>query len=255
MKHNLSALLFDLDGTVYRGTDPIPGADRFFERLKKASVPFLFVTNRSNRTPLEVAEQLNAMGIVCDEDDVFTSSQAVAYHLGAVRAYCLGEEGLFQALKAAGAEVVDDKPDVVIVGYDRSITYDRLSQAMRHIMAGARFIATNTDRIILVEDGFLPEAGPLVAALENATDQKADIIGKPSRVIMDAALEKLGVGRESCAIVGDYLLTDIQAAQNADMRSVLILTGVSQRSDLETSTIQPTWTVEDYDALEALLFA
>jgi 4-nitrophenyl phosphatase len=250
----IRAFIFDLDGTVYRGRAAIPGAAAFLNRLTDDGVPYLFVTNRGNRTPAEVANQLIELGIPCSEDTVLTSAQATAAYLGAVKAYVIGEKGIEQALVKVGAEVVEDNPDVVIISYDASFNYYKLTKAIRHVLAGVRLVATNADSIITVEDGMLPEAGPIVAAIENATGQKAEVIGKPNRLILDEAVSRLKVAHEDCIVVGDFLMTDILAAQNAQMASVLILTGVSKRDDIAKAPCSPTWIVTCYSELESEVY-
>ncbi|MEH6629623.1 MAG: HAD-IIA family hydrolase [Halopseudomonas aestusnigri] len=255
--NDISALLFDLDGTIYRGTDAIPGASEFIALLKERGIPFLFVTNRGNRRPEEVAEQLNSMGIPCTQNDVLTSAQAVAMELEkGTRAYCLGEKGLTSTLEEAGIVITDGSNDTeaVIVSYDRGINYEKLSKALRLIDGGARFIATNTDRLITVEDGILPEAGPIVAAVQAATEKDPEIFGKPEKPIMDAALKRLGKKASECAIIGDNIFTDILAGHKSGMKSILILTGVANREDGEKAELKPTWIVEDYQGLEKLFF-
>jgi 4-nitrophenyl phosphatase len=248
------AFIFDLDGTVYKGGTAIPGAAEFLNRLTDDGVPFLFVTNRANRTPSEITMQMVGMGIPCAEDTVLTSAQVTAAYLGPVKAYVIGGKGVAEALANVGAKVVEENPDVVIISYDTSFSYEKLTKAVRHVLAGARLIATNADNIITVEDGVLPEAGPLVAAVENATGAKAKVIGKPNRFIMDEAVSRLGVAAENCVIVGDFLMTDIMAAQNAQMESVLILTGVSTREDVVSAPCTPTWIVTDYSELETEVY-
>ena len=250
----LRAFVFDLDGTVYRGNDPIPGAADFLTKLQDRGVPYLFVTNRGNRTPDQIADQLISMEIPCSEEMILTSSQVAARHLGAVKVFVVGETGVYTALEEVGAEVVEDHPDVVLVSYHRGFTYAELTKATRHILAGARFVATNRDSLIMVEDGVLPEAGPLVSALENATNTTAEVIGKPNRIIMDEAVTRLRVTHEECAVVGDFLLTDILAAHNAGMPSALILTGISSKADILQAPCEPTWIAEDYADLERQLF-
>ncbi|WP_020590617.1 HAD-IIA family hydrolase [Kiloniella laminariae] len=252
----ISALLFDLDGTVYRGGNAIPGASDFIQSLKARNIPFLFVTNRGNRRPEEVAQQLQDMGIPCSADDVLTSAQAVAMQLKAgTRAYCLGEEGLTSILEEAGITITDENADVVVVSYDRGMNYEKLSKALRLIDGGARFIATNTDRLITVEDGILPEAGPLVAAVQAATGKEPEVFGKPESQIMEAALARLDKPASECVIIGDNLFTDILAGHKSGMKSILILTGVATRSEGEAAEHKPTWIVEDYQELEQLLFS
>lgn len=252
--HKIKALLFDLDGTVYRGSDAIPGAAEFIRNLK---IPYLFVTNRGNRTPEAVAEQLSAMGLSCSADQVLTSAQAAAANLmPGTSAYCIGESGLTTALEGRGVRIIGEGleiPDAVVVSYDRGFSYEKITQALRFINAGARFIATNDDRVITIEDGLVPEAGPLVAAIAEATGRVPEILGKPNAPIMEIALERLGVLAENTAIVGDNLLTDILAGHNSSMKSVLILTGVSTREEAALADYKPTWIVENYDDLAQTL--
>jgi 4-nitrophenyl phosphatase len=253
---DISAILLDLDGTVYRGTEAIPGVNDFLSLLKKHDIPFLFVTNRGNRSPHAVAEQLMSMGIGCTADNILTSSQVVARNLNkGTRAYCLGEQGLTDTLESAGIYISDHNVDAVIVSYDRGISYDKLTKALRLINAGARFIATNTDRVITVEDGLVPEAGPLVAAVQAATQQVPEIFGKPERPIIDAALKQLGKTADECVIVGDNLHTDILAGHKSGMRSILMLTGVATRKEAEESKVRPTWIAENYQELTDILLS
>lgn len=250
----IKALLFDLDGTVYRGTEAVPGAADFISAL---DLPYLFVTNRGNRTPEAVAEQLRDMGIKCGTENVLTSSQAVAQYLGAgLRVFCVGEEGLKVALRKQGAVIVgpdEATPDAVVVSFDRDFDYDKLTSALRYIKAGARFVATNDDQVITTESGLVPEAGPLVAAVETATGQVPEIVGKPHAPIMETALAHLGIAPQDAVIIGDNLLTDILAGHNAGMPSALILTGVSTAMEAVKCKVPPTWVVQDYKELKATL--
>ncbi len=247
------AFILDLDGTIYRGGTAIPGARGFVEWLRENGSPFLFVTNRANRTPAEVARQLAGMGIACGADSVLTSAQATAMVLGPVRAYVIGGDGIRQAIAEIGGAADAAEPDVVIVSHDPAISHEKLTRATRHVLGGAALVATNADRIILTPEGALPEAGPLVAAIENATGRTARIIGKPDPAIMDAAARRMGVANEDCIAVGDNLMTDIPAAHAAGMKSALVLTGVSRREEIETAPCAPTWVADDLRELPRIL--
>ena len=255
MKKDIKAVLFDLDGTVYCGDDPIPGAAEFIDRLRQSTIDYLFVTNRGNRTPEEVAEQLRAMGISSSRDNILTSAQVAASHIGpGKRVYVIGETGVEQALNEIGSTVADDNVDAVIVSYDRQFDYEKLLKGLRHIKTGAAFVATNGDAVITLEDGIAPESGPLVAALENASGIPATIMGKPQAAMIDSAIDTLGCKKSECIIIGDNLETDILAGNNAGIDSALILTGVSTRADAAVCAYPPTWIVENYGELEDLLF-
>jgi HAD superfamily hydrolase (TIGR01457 family) len=256
--NKISAVLFDLDGTVYRGGEAIDGASEFIDLLYRNQINYLFVTNRGNRRPELIAEQLQSMNIRCTAEDILTSSQAVAMQLEpATRVYCIGEGGLSSILEDHGIQVLDhtaEIADAVVVSYDRDLDYQKLCKAVDLINSGARFIATNTDSIITIENRILPEAGPLVAAVQNATGITPEVFGKPEQSIIDAACQRLNKPVDDCVIVGDNLFTDILAGQQSAMRSALILTGVSTRKDCETVEIKPTWISEDYAELEKQLF-
>lgn len=257
----VTGVLLDLDGTVYRGTEAVPGAARFLERLGAAGIPFLFVTNRANRSPEEVQRQLAGMGIVSRPEQVLTSAQAAARHLAGGSAYCIGEAALTAALEEAGiaieegrsGAVPDAVPDAVVVGLDRGITYGKLETATRLILQGARFVATNRDRLVNSDGGLSPGNGALVAAVATATGREPVVVGKPQRTIMEAAVERIGLAPAGVIMVGDNPETDIAAARNTDLRSALILTGITDRATAEALAPPPTWIVEGYDALERLV--
>jgi len=254
MSDKISAVLIDLDGTVYSGANPIPGAADFIAELGRRGIAHLFVTNRANRGPQAVVDHLAELGIACGVEAILTSAQATAVRLGSGRAFCLGEAGLTEALEAGGIEVTDSDPDWVVVSYDRALTYAKLEQAVRFLAKGAGFIATNPDPVIITELGLSPETGSILAAVESASGRKAEIVGKPQRPIVDAAIQRLGLPREETVILGDNLDTDILAGHNAGLRSALILTGISTRAEAEASAKPPDWVAEDYADLRRLLF-
>jgi 4-nitrophenyl phosphatase len=240
--------LIDLDGTVYHGKQPIPSAITFIQRLYRAGIPFLFLTNNSSRTPEQFVALLRGMNLpFVQVDHIYSSSMAAADWIGENRksgrdkVYVIGEEGLQNAICAKGLELVDSNPDYVVVGIDRDFSYQKMSVAVRAIMAGARFVATNPDRLFPVENGFVPGNGSLCAAIQYATNQPPVWIGKPSPIMVEHSIRKLGKRKEEVVLVGDNLETDIQAGAAAGIDTVMVLTGVSREEDLETSSIQPTY--------------
>ena len=253
-KVDVGGVLLDLDGTVYRGKDPVPGAADFVRRLAAAGIPYLFVTNRANRTPEVARDQLVSMGIDCGPEHVLTSAQATGRFLGGGTAWCIGEPALPTALEAAGVAITDRNPDAVVIGLDSQVTYAKLERAVRHILGGARFVATNTDHLLSNHDGFSPGNGAIVAAVAKATSQEPIVVGKPERPIIDTAIDLLGIARDGAIVVGDNPDTDVLAAQRAGVRSVLILTGIADRRRAEAVDPPPTWIVDDYDELETLFF-
>ena len=250
----IKGILMDLDGTVYRGGQAIPGAAAFINRLHAERFKYLFVTNRSNRTPKTVCGQLRSFGIPCEVDKVLTSAQATARYLQRGSVFYIGGEGLLEALKEAQMTIKEEGPDYVVVGYDPEIDYTKLEKASRLIRAGAKFIATNPDKVVHTSSGLSPGNGAIVAAIAVASGVEPIFIGKPNRAIIDIALEQFKLSRDESILVGDNLETDIMAGINAGIRTALILTGVSSREDVASATAKPTWIVKDYNELERLIF-
>jgi len=250
----IKAVLFDLDGTIYRGREVVPGAADFVSRLKQENVKYLFVTNRANRSPQTISDQLQSYGIPCTPADVLTSAQATASYLQSGTFYYIGQKALEEALTEVGMTYCEQNPEYVIVGFDPDINYEKLQKANYFIRNGAKFIATNPDKVFSTESGVSPGNGAIVAAVETAAGVPPLFIGKPEKTIINIAVKKLEVQPEESILVGDNLDTDIQAGINADVRTVLILTGVSTRNDVDKGSVKPTWGVEDYQELDQLIF-
>lgn len=261
-REQIEALLIDLDGTLFRGRDPIPGGLAFMEWVRERRIPHLFVTNNSTRTAASVADFLCELGYTATPHDVYTSAQAAAELLvrsdaGGGPVYVIGEEGLLDALSSAGVSWTKEATDqtgasadrvealpvgtrAVLVGLDRAVDYSRLAVAMRLIRAGAPFIGTNPDAVFPVEEGLVPGAGSILAFLSAATGVKPQIAGKPSGSIVRAACLKLGVSPSRVAVIGDNPHTDVVAGRAAGAYTVLVRTGVfdavaSAKEDIPTA--------------------
>lgn len=244
--------LIDLDGTIYLGEKLIPAGKRFIERLQKADIPFLFVTNNSSRLPEEVQKRLaNLFDINVKASQVYTSSLATADYMDRLnkgkKVYIIGQEGLKKVLLGRGYEWDEKNPDYVVVGLDQALTYEKLATATLAIRKGAYFIGTNPDKNIPTAEGLLPSAGPNIAFLETATQTKADIVGKPNAIMMDEALEHLGLKREEVAMVGDNYETDILAGIHNNIPSILVLSGFTKLEDVPHLKEQPTHILKTLD--------
>lgn len=249
--------LIDLDGTIYQGKTQISTAQTFMQRLIASGQPYLFVTNNSTRTPADVADNLRKNHhVMTTTEHVYTTAIATADYLKRqadtnkqpLTAYVVGEEGLRTALTDVGFTLIADTqtvPSFVVVGLDRDVTYEKFVQAVLAIQQGAQFIATNLDTNIPNQRGMLPGAGAVVDFVRYATGIEPLAIGKPSTIIMEEALRKLDLSADEAVMVGDNLQTDIQAAANAGMDSLMTLTGLSQRADIERLNIHPTHIVAD----------
>lgn len=247
-------IIFDLDGTVYLGEKEVPGAAAYIKDCHAKGIRTMFVTNRSNRVPELVVEQLRGYGIPCELSDVMTTALAsAAYIKEPSKVYVIGEAGLRIALENAGHTVVEDEqPDYVVVSIDREFTYAKLAKAADYILKGAKFVATNPDHRLHLNGRVTPGSGSIVAAVQTATDVEPIMLGKPERALIDAALEAAGVTSDEAIAIGDNLETDIPAAATAGVRSVLILTGYSKREDCATARFKPDYIVEDYSELSQL---
>lgn len=243
----------DLDGTTYKGTKRIPAAARFIKRLQDADKTVLFVTNNSTRTSEFVANNLRENHqINVTADNVYTTALATADYLDKVagdrrQVYVVGESGLRKALQQRHFQLTDQHPDYVVVGLDSQVTYAKLETAVLLIRAGATFIGTNADSNLPNERGMVPGAGSLVKLVEYATQQKPVMIGKPEATIMKMALAKADLTRDQVVMVGDNYNTDIRAAINTGMDSLLVYTGLSTPEQVAKMIVQPTHTVKSLD--------
>ncbi len=234
------AYMIDMDGVVYMGNKPMPGAADFIAFLQEQNIPFLFLTNNASKTPEEYQERLAEMGIHVSTERIYTSSLATARYMSerwpeGTPVYVIGMTGIRQALTDAGFKLLRNhkRAKVVVVGYDPHITYARLREATLAIYHGATFIGTNPDVSLPTDAGIYPGNGAFLAALEAATGVEPIIIGKPSSTIFLEALEKLGTRPEETAMVGDRVETDIVGAQNAGLLSVFLTGGISGEEGLK----------------------
>ncbi|MGH2678481.1 MAG: HAD-IIA family hydrolase [Actinomycetota bacterium] len=246
------AFLLDLDGVLYRGQDPVPGASETLAALRETGKRLVFLTNNSWWTPGQVAEKLQGMGIPAEPDEVVTSGQATAGVLAreggtGKTAYVLGGDGVRSALAEAGIEPVDGKPervDYVVVGWDGDLTYERLRMATVLVGRGARLVATNDDASYPAPGGELwPGAGAILAAVETGAGRQASVIGKPHRPLFDLAIER--AASRQALVVGDRLETDIEGATAAGLDSALVLTGASTPADVLDVDAVPTAILRD----------
>ena len=247
--------LLDLDGTIYRGNEVIPEALPFIAWLKAENKGYNYLTNNSSATPEQLAERLTRMGIEATPDEFFTSAMATAQMIrdlekekdpARVTVYIIGEEGIHKAITDQGFTIVKQAPaDYVIVGIDRSFTYEKMKQAVRAIYQGARFISTNRDRAIPTEEGLAPGNGSLTAAIAYATGQEPVYVGKPEATMIRLALASMNRTETNTLIIGDNLETDIAAGVQSGVDTLLVLTGFSQEKNLVKSSIQPTYIKKD----------
>ena len=246
MKHGF---LIDMDGVIYRGHELIPGAAEFIHSLIARDVPFLFLTNNSQRTRRDIATKVNRMGINGVESrHIYTCATATAQFLASQKpngtAYVIGEGGLLNALHEYGFAIVDHEPDYVVVGEGRAYTLEMVENAVLMIAKGAKLIATNLDPSCPTSRGIRPGCGAYVALLEKATGVQAFSVGKPSPIMIRAARKELGLTAAETTIIGDTMETDILGGVQMGYHTVLVLSGGTRREDLKNFAYRPDLVVE-----------
>ena len=229
--------LIDMDGVVYRENHLIPGAAQFIRRLQDDNIPFLFLTNNSQRTRRDVATKLRRLGIDVGEEHVFTCAMATARFLADQKpsgtAYVIGEGGLLTALHAHGYAIVDRDPDYVVIGEGRTMNFESVERALGMILGGAKLVATNPDPNCPTNDGGMrPGAGAIVAMLESASGRKAFSVGKPSPIMMRMARKVLNLDAGHTIMIGDTMETDILGGVQMGYRTLLVLSGGTRMEDV-----------------------
>jgi 5'-nucleotidase len=253
----IESWLMDMDGVLVHEEQAIPGADRFIATLREGGTPFLVLTNNSIYTRRDLAARLRASGLSIPEESIWTSALATADFLAAQRpggsAFVIGEAGLTTALHEAGYTMSERDPEYVILGETRTYSFERITRAIRLISGGARFIATNPDTTGPSPDGPLPATGSVAALISRATGVDPYFVGKPNPLMMRSALNAIGAHSESTAMIGDRMDTDIVAGLEAGLHTVLVLTGVTLRTQTERFPYRPSEIVDSVaDLVERL---
>ena len=234
----------DMDGVIYLGNQLLPGVAEFVTWLNENDKRFLFLTNSSERSPKELRQKLQRMGLDIGEEHFYTSALATAAFLKkqapGCTAFVIGAPGLLNALYDVGVTMNDVDPDYVIVGETASYNYEVITKAVRLVLNGARLIATNSDLTGPTEFGIAPACRSLVAPIELATGKKAYFMGKPNPLMMRTGLQLLGVHSEEAAMVGDRMDTDVIAGMESGLATVLVLSGCTSRTDVNDYPYRPT---------------
>jgi NagD protein len=246
--------LTDMDGVIVRGPALIPGAAEFIQRLRTQVIPFLILTNNSLYTPRDLQVRLSYMGLEVPPEAIFTSALATAQFLHSQRpdgrAYVIGESGLTTALHDIGYVLTDQEPEYVVLGETTTYSFERITRAIRFISNGSRFIATNPDVMGPGEGGIVPATGAVAALISSATGVKPYFIGKPNPLMMRTALRTLNAHSENSVMIGDRMDTDIIAGIESGLRTILVLTGVTSRRQVERFPYRPTWIRESVAEVE-----
>jgi NagD protein len=240
---NNYGLLIDMDGVIYRGGTPIPGAVDFVNSLVRYDIPFLFLTNNSQRTRLDIAIKIQRMGFKVTKDHIYTCAMSTARFLSKQKenptAFVLGEGGLMHALNTNNVAIVDKDADYVVVGEGRSYTFEMLEQATNLVLNGAKLIATNMDPNCPTANGTRPGCGAIVKLLEVATGREAFDLGKPNPIMMRDARKLLGLKATHTIMIGDTMSTDIIGGIQLGYHSILVLSGGTKKESLDSFAFTP----------------
>lgn len=240
------SIISDMDGVIYRGKHLIPGAKDFIKRLNETQTKFLFLTNNSEQTPLDLKRKLEQLGIEgIKEENFITSAMATAQFLQSQNpkgtVYAIGGGGLINELYKAGFSISETNPDYVVVGKTSSFNYDMMKKAVSLISKGAKFIGTNPDVVDPNESGMEPACGAIMASIEISTGKKPYVVGKPNPLMMMIAKKMLGSHAEDTVMIGDRMDTDIVAGMEAGMTTCLVLSGVSNLDSIKQYPYKPTY--------------
>jgi NagD protein len=244
----IESWLMDMDGVLVREQDAIPGANEFLARLREREMPFLVLTNNSIYTQRDLAARLRRTGLDVPEESIWTSALATAQFLDDQRpggtAFVIGESGLTTALHGHGYTMSERDPDYVVLGETRTYSFERITQAIRLIASGARFIATNPDNVGPTPDGPLPATGSVAALISRATGVDPYYVGKPNPLMMRSALNAIQAHSETTAMIGDRMDTDIVAGLEAGLETILVLSGVTVPGEVEGYSYRPSKIVD-----------
>jgi NagD protein len=236
--------LIDMDGVLMRGSEPIPGAPEFIARLLKRQAKFLVLTNNSMYTPRDLQLRLQRSGLDVPVASIYTSAMATAEFLHSQNpggtAYVIGEAGLTTALHEIGYGLVDADPDYVVVGETTAYSFQRITHAVRMVAAGARFVATNRDTAGPAEGGIVPATGAIAALISSATGVEPYFVGKPNPLMVRTALNMIDAHSEESVMIGDNKDTDVVMGVESGLETILVLTGVTAREDVERHPYRPT---------------
>jgi 4-nitrophenyl phosphatase len=261
---NIRALIIDMDGVLWHGDKAIAGLIEFFQLLRDKQIRFILATNNASLTREQYVSKLAKMGVAVELNEILTSGIATALYLAEryepskTRVYVLGEEGASQPLVELGfilTGLYEVNADVVVCGKDSTLTWDKLATATLNVRNGAAFIGTNADTTLPTEHGITHGNGAILAAIQTGSGVAPICIGKPAPIIYQQAIALLGAELAETIAIGDRLETDILGAVNTGIRSLMVLTGISNEADLVDSDYQPTWVLPDLQAVTAAIKA
>jgi len=255
---NVELFLFDMDGTLYLGDDVYDGAIALMEDLPALGKKYIYLTNNSSRAGKDYIDRLRRLGFPCEPENVFTSGMATGMFLNqrypGAKVYLVGTAAFRRELLSYGIDLVEEGADVVVVGFDTELVYEKLNKACHFLRRGAAFIAANPDWVCpMPHDEVLPDCGSICALLTASSGVEPNYIGKPNRNMIDVISAMTGIPNEKICAVGDRLYTDIAVAQNAGSVSVLVLSGETDQAMVDAAERKPDYVLADVHELHQIL--
>lgn len=246
----LRGFMLDMDGTFYLGERLLEGALRFIDVLRQQKKEFLFLTNNSSKQGGEYAEKISRLGLSIGGEAVLTSGEATALYLSEQHAgadiFLMGTPSLEDEFRQHGFRLVQKDPQYLVLGFDQTLTYNKLWRLCDFVRAGVPYIATHPDFNCPTENGYMPDVGAMIAFVKASTGREPDlVVGKPNRLIVEAAAIKMKLQVSQLAMIGDRLYTDIALGQASGITTVLVLSGETKREDLEESQFKPDYVFEN----------
>lgn len=245
--------LLDMDGTFYLGEQLLEGSLKFIDVLRQQGCDFLFLTNNSSKDSQQYAEKITRLGLPISREKVFTSGEATVMHIQsqtpAARVYLVGTSALENEFLGCGFTLTPEEPDVAVLGFDTTLTYEKLWTLCVLVRSGVPYIATHPDYNCPTESGFMPDIGATIAFVRASTGREPDlVVGKPNRLFVEKAAQRVGVALDSMCMIGDRLYTDVALGATAGIPTVLVLSGETHKEDVPTSPYQPTYIFEHLGA-------
>ena len=257
---NKKLFLFDMDGTIYNENKLFEGTLDLLNEIKHCNGKYVFITNNSSKSVLEYLNKVKKMGIQVERDNFFTSTQATIYYLkkyfNNLKVYCQGTKSFLNELTESGINVtteVSEDASIVLVGFDTELTSQKLRNTCEMLTKEVVYLATNPDLVCPVDFGFIPDCGSICLMLKNATGKEPIYIGKPNSLMIDIVLNKFGYDKNEAIIIGDRIYTDIETGVNAGISSICVLTGEATVSDINYSSVIPTYTFESVKEIYSCL--
>ena len=250
-------VVLDMDGTVYLGDEVFPWTVPFLEKLKGSGKKYVFLTNNSSKGPRDYVEKLRRLKIPVEDDGVYTSGEATAEYIKnnfpKSRVYVLGTDSLKEVFREEGVDITEEDPNVLVLGYDTTVNYEKMKKFALFLRKGIPYIATHPDLNCPSPEGLIPDAGSFIALFKASTGRIPDhIVGKPNPTILEKLMERYGVSKDEVVLIGDRIYTDIKLARNVGVPSILVLSGETKIEDLENSDVEPDFIVKNLSEIEVI---